>query len=137
MCDMIRPRMMPMFLSARMIAAAVLAACLLLMPLTAAAKTVKDFEALPVAAQSEYVVSFLEKMTYDIRQDNPKLAQDIKDYFVRKQPGKAFSEGIEKVEVELAVVDSLAKEGKADLSKIHVESIIVYVVKKKFPPQQK
>jgi hypothetical protein len=50
----------------------------------------------------------------------------------RKQPGKPASEGIEKLFVELAVVKRRAKDGKADLSKIG--SIILYVVKQKFPP---
>ena len=45
-----------------------------------------------------------------------------------------FSEGLEQVTVELVAVDNLAKQGKADLSKIQIESIVVYVVKQKFPP---
>ena len=76
----------------------------------------------------------MEKMTSDLGQKNPQLAQDIKDYFVRKQPGKPFSEGLEKVSIELFAVDNMAKQGKADLSKIQIESVVVYVVKQKFPP---
>ena len=83
------------------------------------------------------MIGFLEKMTYDLGQKNPKLALDIKDYLVVKQQGKPFSEGLEKVSVELAAVENMAKQGKADLSKIQIESIIVYVVKEKFPPPAK
>lgn len=38
---------------------------------------------MPREQRSEHVVSFLEKMTYDIRQKDPKLAQNIEDYFVK------------------------------------------------------
>lgn len=92
---------------------------------------------MPSADQSTYMIGFLEKMTDDLSQKNPKLAQDIKDYFVRRQSGKPYSEGLEKVYVELASVETLAKKGKADLSRIQVESIVVYVVKQKFPPPAK
>ena len=56
--------------------------------------------------------------------------------FVRRPEaaGKPFSEGLEKVSVEFFAVDNMAKQGKADLSKIQIESIVVYVVKQKFPP---
>lgn len=86
--------------------------------------------------QSEYVVSYLEKMTYDIGKVNPALAKRIKDYFVVKQPGKPASEGIEKFGVELTALDGQAKKGKADLSDIQVESILVWIVKQKFPPEK-
>jgi soluble cytochrome b562 len=98
---------------------------------------VKDFEDMPRDQRSEYVVSFLEKMTYDIGQKNPKLAHDIEDYFVKVPSGKEFPEGLERICVELAAVDSLADKGKADLSKIQIESIVVYIVKQKFPPPQR
>jgi len=108
----------------------------MLAPVAASAKSVKDFEAMSTQDQSEYVVSYLEKMTYDIGKVNPALAQQMKDYFVVKQPGKPFSEGFEKLGIELAVVDDMAKKGKADPSDIQVESVIVWVVKQKFPPAQ-
>lgn len=107
-----------------------------LVPVVASAKSVKDFEAMPTHDQSEYVVSYLEKMTYDIGKVNPTLAKQIKNYFVVTKTGVEFPDGIEKFEVELGVLDSLAKEGKADLSDIQVESVIVWVVKQKFPPEK-
>ena len=102
---------------------------------SAMAKSVREFEAMPSAARAEYAVNFLEKMTFDLRQKNPKLAQDIKDYFVQKQAGSDTSDGFMDFEAALGAVENLAKQGKADLSKIQVESVIVYVVKQKFPPQ--
>ena len=102
---------------------------------SAFAKSVQDYEAMAPAARAEYAVSFLEKMTFDLRQKNPKLAQDIKDYFVRKQADSEMSDGFEDFEAALSAVDDLARQGKADRTKIQVETVIVYVVKKKFPPQ--
>ena len=92
------------------------------------------FDALPTAEQSKYVVDFIEKMTADIGKSNPQLAQQMRNYFANREPGKPFSSGIDRVSIELTGLDRVAKEGKADLSKIQIESIIVYVVKQKFPP---
>lgn len=97
--------------------------------------SVHDFEALQPGAQSEYLVSFLEKMTFQIGQQNPQLAASIKDFFVRKQPGKPFSEGMERLEVELAVLQSLSEKGQADLTKLQIEGVVVGVTKRQFPPQ--
>jgi hypothetical protein len=123
-----------MFDRAKVMLIGAILAAVFSVPLPAFAKSVQDFEAMPPAGQSEYIVGFLEKMTYDIGRQNPQLAQQIKDYFVRKQPGKPFSEGMEKVSVELAALDGQARAGKANLSKIQLESIVVWVVKQKFPP---
>jgi hypothetical protein len=120
-----------------MIRALATASLLFLLASTSAfAKSVQEFEAMSHHAQAEYTVSFLEKMTFDLREKNPKLAQDIKDYFVRKQADSEMSDGFEDFQAALGAVDDLAKKGQADLSKLQVESVIVYVVKKKFPPSQ-
>jgi soluble cytochrome b562 len=51
-----------------------------------------------------------------------------------KQEGKPFSEGLERLYVELGALEILAHDGKVDLTKIQVEGVIVKVVKDKFPP---
>ena len=114
--------------------AGIVFAIVIFLPWPAAAKSVKDFEAMPAADQSKYLADFVEKMSADLGRTNPKLEQDIRDYFVKKQPGKPVSDGVEKVSVELSIVDMRAKDGKADLSSIQIESIVLYVVKQKFPP---
>ena len=48
-----------------------------------------------------------------------------------------LSEGMERLNVELGTVEIQAKDGKADLSKVQLESVIVWVVKQKFPPPSK
>jgi uncharacterized protein (DUF3820 family) len=60
------------------------------------------------------------------------LAQDMRNWFAVKPDGKPTSEGMERLYVELQ-----AREGKADLSKIQPESVILWVVKQKFPPPAK
>jgi hypothetical protein len=82
------------------------------------------------------LVDFVEKMTADLGAKNPQLARNIRDWFSRKQDGKPFSAGLERLYVELGAVELQAKDGKADLSKIQLESVIVWVVKQKFPPPQ-
>jgi hypothetical protein len=99
-----------------------------------AALSVKDYQTKSAQERSEYVVSFLEKMTHDIGQKNPSLAQDIKNYFVKVPSGKQYPEGLQKLSVELAALRSLADEGKVDLTRIQIEGVVVKIVKEKFPP---
>jgi hypothetical protein len=105
---------------------------------TAQAMSLKDFNTKPTHDQSLYVVDFIEKMTADIGAKNPQLAQDIRGWFSSTQEGKPFSAGLERLYVELGALESLAHDGKVDLTKIQVEGVIVKVVKDKFPlPSQK
>jgi soluble cytochrome b562 len=103
--------------------------------MTAQAMSLKDFNTKPTHDRSVYVVDFIEKMTADLGAKNPQLAQDIRDWFSRKQEGKPFSEGLERLYVELGALEIMAHDGKVDLTKIQVEGVIVKVVKDKFPPQ--
>jgi hypothetical protein len=102
--------------------------------MTAQAMSLKDFNALPDREQSSYVATFIDKMTTDLRAKNPELAQNIRTWFARKRDDKPGSEGMERLFVELGALELQAKDGKADLSKIQLESVIVWVVKQKFPP---
>ena len=113
---------------------AVLALSFLMFP--AYALSLTEFEAKPAHDQSIYVVDFVEKSTAGLFEKNPRMAQAIRDWFSKVQEGKPFSEGIEKLGVELTALDLLSREGKADLSKIQVEGVIVKVIKDKFPPQK-
>ena len=101
----------------------------------ARAMSLTEFESKPAHDQSVYVVNFIEKSTADLYAKNPNMAQAIRDWFSKVQDGKPFSEGIEKLGVELTALDLLSREGKTDLSKIQVEGVIVKVIKDKFPPQ--
>jgi hypothetical protein len=102
----------------------------------ARAMSLTEFEAKPTHDRATYVVDFVEKSTAGLYEKNPQMAQAIRNWFSKVQDGKPFSEGIEKLGVELTALDLLGKEGKADLSKIQVEGVIVKVIKDKFPPQR-
>lgn len=99
--------------------------------------SVRDYEALPIHQQSVYSGDFIEKMTADIGRTNPRLMQDIRDWFSDTPPGKRFPEGIEKLSLELGALHILARKGKADISKIQIEGVIVRVIKDKFPILEK
>jgi hypothetical protein len=103
--------------------------------MTAQAMSLKDFNAQPGKEQSAYIATFIDKMTTDLRVKNPELAQSIRTWFAQKRDGKPGSEGMERLFVELTAIELQAKDGKADLSKIQLESVIVYLVKQKFPPK--
>jgi hypothetical protein len=114
----------------------VAAFALVLISAPAQATSVKEFDAMSSKEQSTLVVDFIIKMSDDIREKNPELGKKILDYFTRTPEGKSYPEGLERVYVELTAVELRARQGKADLSKIQVESIIVWVVKQKFPPEK-
>jgi hypothetical protein len=109
-----------------------LALAFVLIPMQA--MSLKDFNAKPDKDQAVYVVDFIEKMTNDLGAKNPQRAQDIRDWFSRRPEGKPISAGMERLYVELGAIEIQAKEGKADLSKIQLEAVIVYLVKQKFQP---
>jgi len=113
---------------------AVLFSALVVLP--ASAMSLKDFNAMPAREHSTYVVDFIERMTSDIGAKDQQLAQDIRGWFAVKQNGKPLSQGMERLGVELAALESLAHDGKVDLAKIQIEGVIVKVVKDKFPPPQ-
>jgi hypothetical protein len=101
---------------------------------TAHAMSVQDFDQLPEQQQAHFVTGFIEKMTADIGANNPSLAQQIRDWFAHDEPGGSVSEGMENLVAQLTALDIKARDGRADLSKIKVEAVIVWVVKQKFPP---
>ena len=101
------------------------------------AMSLKDFNAKPPAEQSAYVSDFIDKMASDLGAKNPQLGAGIRDYFSHKMEGKPVSEGVERLYVQLAAAELQAKDGKVDLSKVQLESVIVWVVKQKFPPPAK
>jgi hypothetical protein len=103
----------------------------------AGATTISEYDSKSAAEKSACIVNFIDKMTTDMRAKNPELAQSIRDWFAVKQPGKPLSEGMERLFIELTAVELQAKDGKVDLSKIQMESMIVWVVKQKFPPPAK
>jgi len=102
----------------------------------AGATTVSEYESKSINDRSALVSAFIDKMTTDLRAQNPQMATDIRGWFTEKQAGKPLSEGAERLLVELLALDMRAKDGRADLSKIQIESIIVYIVKQKFAPLQ-
>jgi soluble cytochrome b562 len=99
------------------------------------AVSVRDYAAMSAQDQTNIVVAFVNKMTGDLNATNPQLSKNIHDFFFVKPQGKDFAEGMLNLSVEEAALESLAKEGKVDLSKIEIEGVIVKVVKEKFPPQ--
>ena len=103
----------------------------------AGATSISDYEKMPSSRRDDLVVNFIDKMTTDIRAKNPDLAVKIRNWFAVKAEGRELPEGFERLLVELGALDLAAKDGKADLSKIQIESVIVYLVKQKFTPPVK
>ena len=95
----------------------------------------QDVDARTSAKQSKLVAGFIDKMTTDISATNLPLATNICNWLAVKPAGKPLSEGMEELYTQLAGIDIQAKAGKADLSKVQLEGVIVYVVKRKLPPR--
>jgi hypothetical protein len=100
----------------------------------AGATSVADYEKMSEKDSAELVTNFMDKMTTDIRAKNPDLAVQIRDWFAVKQAGKPLSAGAERLLIELGALDKAPSAGRADLSKIQIEGVIVYIVKEKFMP---
>jgi hypothetical protein len=112
----------------------IIALALVLCAAPAYAMSVKDWEALPDARQAAYIGDFIEKMTADIGTSNPDNARAIRNYFSETTNGKPVSDGVETLYVEIGALEDRAEAGRVDLSKVELESVIVWVVKRKFAP---
>ena len=102
--------------------------------MSAQAMSLKEFNAKPPKDQAVYVVDFIEKMTTDLGAKNPQLARDIRDWFGKRPEGKPISAGMERLYVELGAIEIQAKDGRADLTKIQIEGVIVTLIRQKFQP---
>ena len=96
------------------------------------AMSVRAFDALSGPAQGKFVADYVLNVKMGLAQTNPAFAQSVWDYFVKDVPGKTTSQGLEDMLVQELVIDKLAKQGKADPSKIEIESVINYVIKQHF-----
>jgi hypothetical protein len=81
-----------------------------------------------------WFVNFIDKMTTDMREKNPDLAVKIRNWFAVTPAGREFPEGFERLAVEIGALQMAAKDGKANLFKVQIESVIVYFVKQKSMP---
>jgi hypothetical protein len=104
----------------------------LALTICAQATSLKDFNAKTKADQAACIAGFIDKMTTDLRAKHPDLAQSIRDWYAVKQPGKPSSAGMERLYVELGVLDRQIADGRVDPAKVQLESVIVYVTKEKF-----
>ena len=93
------------------------------------ATTVGAHEKMSAEDRSQLVAGFVDKMTTDLRTKNPDLAQGIRNWISVKQPAKDLPEGNERLLVELVTIEGQAKDGRVELSRIQLESVIVYIVK--------
>jgi hypothetical protein len=100
----------------------------------AQATSLKEFNAKTKADQVSCITNFIDKMTTDLRAKDPELAQSIRDWYAVKQPGKPSSAGMERLYIELSVLDRQIADGRVDPEKVQLESVIVYVTKEKFMP---
>jgi hypothetical protein len=56
----------------------------------AGATTVADYEKMPAQSRIELLTSFIDKMTTDIREKDPQLAQNSRSWFIDKQEGNRY-----------------------------------------------
>jgi hypothetical protein len=62
-----------------------------------------------------------------------RSSQAIRHYFSETN-GKPLPEGVETLYVEIGALENRAEAGRVDLSKVELESVVVWVVKRKFAP---
>ena len=96
------------------------------------ATSLQDFQAKSPTAQGEFLSNYVDTLATAAQEKNPQLGRAIVEYFTKAPHEKELPPGIADLMVQVMAVDRLAKEGKADLSKIQIESMILYVVKQHF-----
>lgn len=98
----------------------------------AQATTLREFRAQTPAAQGRFVADYVNVLATKVQAQDPKLGRAIVQYFADAPSGETTPPGIGDFMVQVFAAERLAKEGKADLSKIQVESMIAYVVRQHF-----
>ena len=96
------------------------------------ATTLQEFQAKSPEAQGQVVSSFVSALADKQMAQNPQLGRAIVAYFAHSPNDHEPPPGVADLMVQVLAADRLAKQGKADLSKIQVEAMIVYVVREHF-----
>jgi ubiquinone/menaquinone biosynthesis C-methylase UbiE len=92
--------------------------------------SVKNFEAWTPSEQSAFIARLVENELHDLTQEYPKDIQTFFEEFfvVHEDQGRTSSEGMNKINAKLAELNNLARQKKADLSKLRMRDIILDVV---------
>ena len=100
----------------------------------ATALSIKEFNAKPPAEQGVPQL-IRQRMSADLGRIRPVLTNQIRQYFYHRTPGgEVVSEGLDALYAELTAIELRARAGKADLSKIEIESVVVWVVNRSSRP---
>jgi len=96
------------------------------------ATTLQEFQAQSPEAQGRFISRAVNVLATKVQAQNPQLGRAIVEYFANAPHEHEPSPGIADLMVQVMAAERLATEGKADLSKIQVESMIAYVVRQHF-----
>lgn len=112
-------------------------AALVLVPFSASAMSVREYETETKQQQADFVAREIDKIVSDVGKVNPVLSKVIHDYFYVIPKGRPESPGLIAFGAELAAVENLAEKGKLDLDKVQIEGILLDIVKTDVLPKQK
>jgi hypothetical protein len=110
--------------------AGALLAVILLVPSSAWALSVRDYENASKGDQADKVANAIDKIVADVARVNPALSRAIHDYFYVIPKGQPESPGLIAFEGDLLAVERAADQGKADRDKMQIEGILLGVVKR-------
>ncbi len=117
------------------LATALFAAATWVMPISAQAMTIRQYESEPTQQRITDVSHAITKIIDDVAKVNPALSKAIDEYFTVIPPGQSAAPGLIAFEGELQAVDNLAAQGKLDPDKAQIEGILLDIVKTDVMPK--
>jgi hypothetical protein len=116
--------------SLHVVALVVLFGATLLMPFTASAMSIRQYENESRTRQAEIVATAIDKIVADVGKVNPDVARAIHDYFYVIPKGQPESPGLIAFAGDLNAADDAADKGKVDRDKIQIEGLLLGIVKR-------
>jgi hypothetical protein len=116
--------------SSRLIALVALFVAALLMPFTASATSIRQYENESRTRQSEIVATAIDKIVADVAKVNPDISKAIHNYFYVIPKGQPESPGLIAFAGDLNAAEDAADKGKVDLDKIQIEGLLLGIVKR-------
>jgi hypothetical protein len=110
--------------------AAFLIATAWIMPREASAISVRDYDRLTNHEQSSILNKLLDDIIVEVATVDPALAHRIHDHFYVKPKGERFARGLVHFEGALWAIEDLGREGKLDLNKVQIKSVLLDVIKR-------
>lgn len=94
--------------------------------------SVRDWEKKSDAAQTQYVMTFVQRVSLAEARTYGTTPEDIKNYFTTMFPGRDVSLGMMMVNAGVELMERASHTGFVDMSQVTIEMIIDWAIDQKF-----